>query len=300
MSSYPGAAMGGRTLDPMEFDGRELGHRFGDLRSPYPFMTVGGMMVNRNDISSASYRRVVRSPQLCVLGAAAGGVRTRSHALCSRHPASGLEVALAARLLKSALDLGVTLRSSTIASSLVEHCGRISGVALGRDARDEVVNAKRGVAATGGFAADKAWRRRMVPRDDVHVSLAPEGNTGDGLVMAQAVGAVLDANCANAVFGTPVSTMSTADGSVRAFPHLVSDRQRPGVIAVDSRGLRFTDESALDDAFVQAMHRAAAIPADPRVRPHLHRRYGLGSAAERARPGGVVTGEGVRACRLPA
>ena len=139
------------------------------------------------------------------------------------------------------------------------------------------MNAKRGVVlATGGFAADQGWRRRMVPRDDVHVSLAPEGNTGDGLVMAQAVGAVLDADCANAVFGTPVSTMSTADGTVRAFPHLVSDRQRPGVIAVDSRGLRFTDESASYHAFVQAMHRAAAIPAYLVCDRTFIRRYGLG------------------------
>ena len=51
---YPdreGAAMGGRSLDPIEFDGRLLGAHFKTLRDPLPeFCVLGGMMVNMTDV----------------------------------------------------------------------------------------------------------------------------------------------------------------------------------------------------------------------------------------------------------
>ena len=46
-----GATVRGRALEPLPFDGRELGKAFGLLRPPIPEFTVfGGMMVNRSDI----------------------------------------------------------------------------------------------------------------------------------------------------------------------------------------------------------------------------------------------------------
>jgi len=50
---YPdrdGAALGGRSLDPAMFDGRELGAKFKELRDPLPeFMVLGGMMITMTD-----------------------------------------------------------------------------------------------------------------------------------------------------------------------------------------------------------------------------------------------------------
>lgn len=47
----PGAAMGGRSLDPVEFDGRKLGRHFKTLRDPLKEFTVlGGMMVSITDV----------------------------------------------------------------------------------------------------------------------------------------------------------------------------------------------------------------------------------------------------------
>ncbi|VDA29604.1 3-oxosteroid 1-dehydrogenase [Klebsiella pneumoniae] len=47
----PGAVDVGRALEVVEYDGRELGDAFRDLRSPPPGMLLfGGMMVNRVDI----------------------------------------------------------------------------------------------------------------------------------------------------------------------------------------------------------------------------------------------------------
>ncbi len=59
----PGAVDVGRALEVVEYDGRELGDAFRDLRSPPPGMLLfGGMMVNRVDIQHfLDMRRSLRS-----------------------------------------------------------------------------------------------------------------------------------------------------------------------------------------------------------------------------------------------
>src|SRR5690606_27026012 len=48
----PGAAPGGRPLEPLPFDGRMLGAMFEQLAPPLPELTIlGGMMVSRADAS---------------------------------------------------------------------------------------------------------------------------------------------------------------------------------------------------------------------------------------------------------
>jgi hypothetical protein len=47
----PGAAIGGRALGVLPFDGRRLGNDFDRVRPPRrEFMVLGGMMVGKNDI----------------------------------------------------------------------------------------------------------------------------------------------------------------------------------------------------------------------------------------------------------
>ena len=58
----PGATLGGRVLEPVPFDGSELGADFSRLRWPLPeFMLFGGMMISREDIPHL--RRVGQSLQ---------------------------------------------------------------------------------------------------------------------------------------------------------------------------------------------------------------------------------------------
>ena len=63
----PGAVDCGRALEVVEYDGRQLGDRFRDLRAPPPGMLVfGGMMVNRVDIQHfLDMRRSLRSLSHC-------------------------------------------------------------------------------------------------------------------------------------------------------------------------------------------------------------------------------------------
>jgi succinate dehydrogenase/fumarate reductase flavoprotein subunit len=74
---------------------------------------------------------------------------------------------------------------------------------------------------------------------------------------------------------TPVSATGRqeADGF---FPHLILDRAKPGLMAVDAAGKRFVNEACSYHDFVEAMFEAGAIPAYLVCDSAFVRRYGLG------------------------
>jgi succinate dehydrogenase/fumarate reductase flavoprotein subunit len=86
---------------------------------------------------------------------------------------------------------------------------------------------------------------------------------------------------------SPVSLMSRRDGSTAIFPHLVLDRQKPGVIAVNKAGRRFTNEANSYHLFVEAMHESdrstKTVPAFLICDSRALRKYGLGMARPGAR-----------------
>ena len=58
---------------------------------------------------------------------------------------------------------------------------------------------------------------------------------------------------ANNGFWSPVSLRTRPDGSQAVFPHLVLDRGKPGLIAVNPDGVRFVNEATNYHLFVEAM-----------------------------------------------
>ena len=79
-------------------------------------------------------------------------------------------------------------------------------------------------------------------RGGEHLSPTPDGNTGDGVKLAEQAGGVCEIKFPNASAWMPVSKVPMAGGKTGVFPHLV-DRYKPGVIAVNRRGKRFANES---------------------------------------------------------
>jgi len=73
-------------------------------------------------------------------------------------------------------------------------------------------------------------------------------------------GGMIEENTNNA-YWAPVSRFRRPDGTPAVYPHTITDRGKPGFIAVDRRGQRFTNEAVSYHEFVQAMFRARAIPA---------------------------------------
>ena len=57
--------------------------------------------------------------------------------------------------------------------------------------------------------------------------MSPAGNAGEGIALAQTVGAVMGSDYFGPAFWAPVSILTRPDGTQVRYPHLVWDRARP-------------------------------------------------------------------------
>ena len=277
----PGAALGGRVLEPRPFDARELGAAFCKLRYPLPEFTLfGGMMVARPDIPH--FRRMFRSPRSALRVARlllAYGLQRLS---LPRGARLVLGNALAGRLMKSMIDLSVSVALETETEGLIFEDGRIAGVKVNGPSGPLSVTARRGVVlATGGFSHNRDLRAQYLPDLAGTLSAVAPGATGDGLRLGNdAGGHVPESNAGNA-FWVPVSVFKRRNGETAVYPHTVTDRGKPGMLAVGSDGRRFTNEANSYHEFVTAMLAAHAehgtVPCHLICDAISLRRYGLGA-----------------------
>ncbi|NML42819.1 FAD-dependent oxidoreductase [Ramlibacter sp. G-1-2-2] len=274
----PGATAGGRVLEPVTFDASVLGDAFPLLRPPLPEFTLfGGMMIARADIPHL--RRAARSPRSAwhVARLLARHARERLHA--ARGTTLVLGNALAARLFKSVLDLGVQVRTETVVRHIVLHEGTVEGVEVSSPRGPEFIAASSVVLATGGISHAPELRARFVPELAGTLS-ATMGSplVPSGAALALQAGGHLSESPTQQALWVPASTFQRADGTRGVYPHTVADRAKPGLIAVDRQGRRFTNEAASYHEFVRAQLRAGAeaVPAWLVCDRDFLWRYGLG------------------------
>jgi len=251
----PGSTAGGRVLEPVTFDGARLGVHFARLRPPLPEFTVfGGMMVNRLDIPHL--RKIGRS-----LRSTLRAMRLVSHYALQRLSAPRgttlhLGNALAARLYASLLARNVEVLFGAEVEKLLIEDDAIKGISIKDASGAHAIAARRGVVlATGGFSHDAELREKFFPAGAGSVSATAPAGTGDGLHLAGSVGAGLNTRVASPAYWVPASRFTRADGSRGVFPHTVTDRAKPGVIAVNAAGKRFVNEALSYHEFVLAMLR---------------------------------------------
>ena len=251
----PGATAGGRVLEPVTFDGASLGANFRRLRPPLPEFTLfGGMMVNRLDIPhlrkfGRSWRSTLRSLRLVAQYALQ---RLRSPRGTTLH----LGNALAARLYASLLARNVDILFGVRVESLLIEDGVVRGMRILDASGTRPLVARKGVVlATGGFSHDASLRERFFPGAAGAVSATAPAGTGDGLRIGMAGGASIGATIANPAYWVPASLFKRPDGSQGVFPHTVTDRAKPGLIAVNASGRRFVNEAVSYHEFVRAMLR---------------------------------------------
>ena len=143
-------------------------------------------------------------------------------------------------------DMVRTLRAAAEAGGLVEYRPGVAARALIQDANGRVVGVRPGsgedlfgaravIIASGGFARNPDLLERYAPQYAEAVFVAGAGSQGDGLLMAEALGADLrDMAYVKGTFGKH-PTDETNDHSLQAV--------YKGAIAVNQGGKRFVNES---------------------------------------------------------
>jgi len=152
--------------------------------------------------------------------------------------------ALAAYFVKAALNRGIPLHLETPAIALIRDGGRVIGVRAQKNGRDFLVRARRGVVlATGGYDWNREMAHYYEQLPEWNSSCPPEV-TGDHLVMAGEVGAIVASVPA---VGLPAMLGMNVPGEehdgVPLFRGVITEAGLPHAILVNKQGHRFADES---------------------------------------------------------
>ncbi|HZQ11372.1 MAG TPA: FAD-dependent oxidoreductase [Pseudolabrys sp.] len=279
-SNMPGAAVSGRAIVPQSFDGRLLGRDFRRVRAPIPeFMLFGGMMIGKPDIAPLvgrfrSFGNFMHVAKLLARYLADRLSYPRGTRLTMGN-------ALVARLFYSLRRRGVPILFEAAIVDIIGDRGGVSGARLRTAAGEVVVTTRKGVIlATGGYAHNEKFRAAFMPQPVPAHSMSFAGNRGDGLSIGARIGAVVAPEQSTSGLWSPVSITVRGDGSKGLFPHLVLDRAKPGLIAVNAAGRRFVNEAVSYHDFVLAMfesHKTVkSIPAWLICDAAFLKKYGLG------------------------
>jgi succinate dehydrogenase/fumarate reductase flavoprotein subunit len=286
-SELEGAAVTGRALEPLPFDGRLLGEALKLVRPPLQeFTLLGGMMVDRTDIghllsSAKSVKSLMHSTRLLARFA-----RDRlSHGRGTRLMMGN---ALVARLLYSLILRGVDiLNSASLAKIVRDTDGTVASAVLLSDGVSRDIGINGGLILAGGGFSRHAERRLAALGTNAEWSSVASGSTGDAQDRAVEIGARISDRDLSAAFWAPASIRRRANGSNAVFPHFVLDRGKPGTLVVDGKGRRFVNEAISYHQFALEMlaQGKSAIPAFLIADAVAVRKYGLGMV----RPGGWGT-----------
>ena len=288
----PDAATGGRSVCAAPFDGRRLGDRLHDLKPPLHETTLWGLGIAagaelRHFFNAlhqrASFWYVARKLQRHLRDLL---LHRRSTQLVNGN-------ALVAGLARSLLDKSGQILVNSPATRLLKNGQSVTGAVLLTPQGVVHVHATRGVVlACGGFPHDAARKQQLLPHAPTgteHWSAGSRGNTGDGLRLGESAGGQVRQDLLQAAALAPVSLVprvhrhagdSTPQNGFAHFPHLI-ERAKPGLIAVNRHGLRFTNEASSYHDVMQSL--LATTPAGDTPEAWLicdHdfiRYYGLGA-----------------------
>lgn len=144
--------------------------------------------------------------------------------------------------------LEIPIKLNTTAKELIQENNRITGVkAENKEGQMITYKAKNGVVlTTGGFGSNVEMRKKYNEKmDESYMSTVTEGSTGDGIIMAEAVGADLT-NMKN-IQTYPICNPKTGVIS------LLADTRFDGAILVNQEGKRFVEELERRDVISNAI-----------------------------------------------
>ena len=236
----PGGKLGGRSMEPLPFDGASLGEDFSKLHPPAQSALIMGKMMITAKIAKTMIMLGFKSILLMMLLFTKYAFRFAKRRRFGRDTYLTNGNALVGRLRLSLKDRDVPIWLETPATELVYEEQRVVGAVLKKNGADYRVQARVGVLlASGGFERNLAMREKYGPKPaSVEWTAGNEHNTGDGIQMGMNVGgatALMDE-----AWWTPVTQYPrTKSGWV-----LVVEKSLPGGVFVNQLGQRFTNESA--------------------------------------------------------
>ena len=159
-----------------------------------------------------------------------GATNKRIHA---PEDGSGVGAYLVTAFRRNLDELGVTVLYDTCATDILTENGAVSGVKAQSKTQDVTITTKAVILATGGFGNNEDMIVQYRPDLKGTVTTSAPGITGDGIVMAQAVGAdLVDIDQIQLHPTVEQSTSMLITESVRG----------DGAILVNQEGKRFTNE----------------------------------------------------------
>ncbi|HSV79423.1 MAG TPA: FAD-dependent oxidoreductase [Ramlibacter sp.] len=286
----------GRSLETRRFDGRKLGKDFEMVRPPIKrLMLFGGLSVDKRKVDD--FLNPLRS-----IGGFCRVVATFArYAMDRTRYARGTDIgagnALIARLLYTLRQLKAQIWLNSPLVELIREGDRVIGAVVDHQGVAKRVRARRGVVlATGGFPRNPKMRAELGPRHPHHHTVGYEANVGDGINAGRRIGAVVDTDMVGPGLWQPSSQLVHEDGTEETILYGYLDRGRPGVIAVDTSGRRFVNESnsyhdigaamlsngagqgnrfyfVCDRKFVWKRGLGLIRPFQPSLRPYVRRNY---------------------------
>jgi 3-oxosteroid 1-dehydrogenase len=144
-------------------------------------------------------------------------------------------------LLAGCLDRGIPIRVSARVERLIVEDGAVVGVVVSSGGEEVEVRAAQGVVlAAGGFEWNADLVEKFVGVTEL-LPLSPPILHGYALVMGLEAGAAI-ANM-NVLWSNPATDEKSTYDTGEPFYMMASPRQEPGVILVNKRGQRFTNEA---------------------------------------------------------
>lgn len=194
-----------------------------------------------------------------------GGMsKKRTHRPVSMAPIGGF---LVKSLLKVVAQEDIPVFNKTKVTELRRaDDGRVNGVKVDADGITKIINAKAVILATGGFGASKEYIKRFRPDLESYKTTNQPGATGDGLKLAENVGAEL----------MQMNLVQVHPTVQQDNPHvyLIGEAVRgEGAILVNAEGKRFVNElntrKIVSNAITALPEHSAYLILDQGIRDHV-------------------------------
>ncbi len=164
------------------------------------------------------------------VGFSGGATNSRIHA---PEDGSGVGAFLVTKFLNKMDELGIDVMYETKATELITKDGAVVGVKAESDEFNYTINAKAVILATGGFGNNQDMIVKYRPDLKGTVSTSAPGAMGDGIVMAEKVGADL----------VDIDQIQLHPTVEQGTSMLITESVRgDGAILVNQEGKRFTNE----------------------------------------------------------